>query len=63
MPKILSRCAYCKRIFGLTAGGYEVMRTTLLAHMMKCDERPQLVSQEQVVKDVDRIMAAVQNGD
>ncbi|HUP49908.1 MAG TPA: hypothetical protein VNA04_14065 [Thermoanaerobaculia bacterium] len=58
--KILARCPWCGRVFGLTAGGYSSMRSLLGGHMMKCDKRPPEVKDPDVVEELDRIMAAME---
>ena len=57
MSRILTRCPWCSRVFGLTTRGYTQMHSDLSAHMMGCDKRPPGVSDAAVVEEADRLMA------
>jgi hypothetical protein len=61
MPRILTRCPFCSRVFGLTAGGYAHMREAVKRHMHECPERPDHLTPEDITGEAERLMDEVEN--
>lgn len=61
MPRILTRCPFCSRIFGLTAGGYAHMREIVKTHLQECADRPADFSPEDVIREAERMVDKMEN--